>query len=115
MSEEKKVLYIVVRRPDAKYNHKWQGARMLELHTDQKAVNLIEKYRADRLFVKISTKREIICSVVVEDIQKNEDGTVVVKFNDIRTDHWVIPGEVKGNTRGYVEGPPPIPVPTNYP
>ncbi len=113
MSELQSVLYLVVKRPDPTYNHKWQGHRLLKLHTNEKAMNVIEKYRSERLFVKAFNKRDIICSVIVEDVLKNEDGTFVVKFKDIRRDHWVLPGEIKSFAGGYAEGPPPIPVPMN--
>ena len=113
MSEPAKVLYIVVKRPDPKYDHKWQGSRLLELHTTQVAVNKIEKYRNERLFVKVPTKREILCSVMVDDITKKEDGTFLIRFKDIRQDPWVLPGEVKSFAGGFAEGIPPIPVPLN--
>ena len=106
-------LYLVVKRPDAVYAHKWQGSRLLELHTNQKALKKIEKYRNERLFVKLAANREIVCSVMVEDIQKNEDGTFNVKFKDIREDLWVMPGEIRVFAGGFAEGRPPIPVPMN--
>ncbi|MGZ3721907.1 MAG: hypothetical protein ACXVA9_03180 [Bdellovibrionales bacterium] len=113
MADSNKVLYLIVKRPDATYNNKWMGSRLMELHTNQKVVNKIEKYRNDRLFVKIGAKRDIVCSVMVEDVLKNPDGTFNVKFKDIREDHWVLPGEVRSFAGGCAEGPPPIPVPMN--
>lgn len=113
LSESETVLYLVVKRPDPSYSHKWQGSRLLELHTNQKALNKIEKYRSARLFVKISSKRDIVCSVMVDDVQKNEDGTFLVKFKDIREDPWVLPGSIKSFAGGFAEGVPPIPVPLN--
>lgn len=107
------MFYLVVKRPDPKFNHKWRGSHLLELHTDQKIMNLIDKNRSERLFVKISSRRDIICSVIVDDAIKNEDGTFMVKFKEIRTDGWVLPGEIKSFAGGIVKGPPPIPVPTN--
>jgi len=111
LSEVATVLYLVVKRPDATYAHKWQGSRLLELHTHQKALNKIEKYRNERLFVKLPSSREILCSVMVEDIQKKEDGTYLVKFKDIREDAWVMPGEIRTFAGGFAEGRAPIPVP----
>jgi hypothetical protein len=111
---ETQVLYLIVKRPDPKFQHKWRGSELLEFHTSEKARSKIEKYRGERLFVKITDKRDIVCSVIVEDVIANEDGTFVVKFNDIRRDHWVVPGEIKGTAAaGFVEGRPPIPVPSN--
>lgn len=111
MSEVPKALYLVVKRPDPTYAHKWQGSRLLELHTNQKALSKIEKYKDERLFVKLASNREILCSVIVDTIQKNEDGTFLVKFKDIREDHWVMPGEIRIFAGGFAEGRPPIPVP----
>lgn len=113
MSETTKTLYLAVKRPDPNYQHKWQANRLLELHTNQKAMNMIEKYRNTRLFVKIASKRDIVCSVIVEEVVKNDDGTFNVKFNDIRCDNWVLPGAIKSFAGGFAEGPPPIPVPVN--
>lgn len=110
---EAKVLYLVVKRPDATYVHKWKGSRLLELHTNQKAMNKIEKYRNERLFVKLFSNRQILCSVMVDEVQKNEDGTFLVKFKDIREDHWVMPGEIRTFAGGFAEGRAPIPVPLN--
>jgi hypothetical protein len=113
MSEIQDVLYLIVKRPDTSFAHKWQGPHLMSFHANEKSMKLIEKHRNERLFVKVSTKREITCSVIVEDVQKNEDGTFMVNFKEIRTDHWVVPGTVRGVTRGCVEGPPPISVPMN--
>ena len=113
MSEAEKVLYLNVKRPDVAYNNKWKGARLFELHTTQKVMTKIEKYRNERLFVKLPSKRDILCSVLVEDVQKNEDGTYLIKFKDIREDHWVLPGEIVSFAGGCAEGPPPLPVPSN--
>jgi hypothetical protein len=114
LSEAETVLYLIVKRPDAKLQHKWRGSDLLEFHANEKTKNKIEKYRGQRLFVKLSTKRDIVCSVVVEDVVSNEDGTYMVKFNDIRKDHWVVPGEIKGTAAtGFVEGRAPLPVPSN--
>jgi hypothetical protein len=111
LSDLAKVLYLVVKRPDTAYAHKWSGARLLMLHTNQKAVSKIEKYRSERLFVKLASNREILCSVMVEDVKKNEDGTFHVTFKDIREDHWVLPGEIRTFAGGFAEGRAPIPVP----
>lgn len=113
LSDQEKVLYLVVKRPDPSYTHKWMGSRLLELHTNPKAAKKIEMYRNERLFVKLSTKRDICCSVMVDEIQKNEDGTHLVKFKDIREDHWILPGEIRTFAGGFAEGRPPIPVPMN--
>lgn len=113
MSETATVLYLAVKRPDPQYNHKWQGFRLLELHTNQKAMNKIEKYKTERLFVKIASKRDIVCSVIVDAVEKNADGTFLVKFKEIREDHWVLPGTIKSFAGGFAEGPAPIPVPFN--
>jgi len=114
LSETQVVLYLIVKRPDPKLRHKWRGSELLEFHTNAKAKAKIEKYRSERLFVKISTRRDIVCSVMVEDVLANEDGTFVVKFSDIRTDHWVVPGEIKGTAAaGFAEGRAPLPVPMN--
>src|SRR5882757_9705031 len=96
LSETQAVLYLIVKRPDPKCQHKWRGSELLEFHTNAKAKSKIDKFRSERLFVKISNRRDIICSVIVEDIIANEDGTFLVKFNDIRRDPWVVPGEIKG-------------------
>jgi len=50
---------------------------------------------------------------MVDDVQKNTDGTYLVKFKDIREDPWVLPGEVKSFAGGCAEGRAPIPVPMN--
>lgn len=113
VSETQNVLYLDVKRPDPKYHHKWRGSELLVLHTTQKAMDVIEKYRSERLFIKMASKRDIVCSVIVEDVLKNEDGTFMVKFRDIRRDHWVLPGGIKSFAGGLAVGPPPIPVPTN--
>jgi hypothetical protein len=112
-TETKKTLYLAIKRPDPKFNHKWRGSELLELHTNEKAMGKIEKYRNERLFVKVASKRDIICSVMVDEVQKNEDGTFLVKFKDIRRDHWILPGAIKSFAGGFAEGPPPIPVPLN--
>lgn len=111
LSDSEKVLYLAVKRPDASYSHKWKGPRLLELHTNQKAISKIEKYRDQRMFVKGSSNREIICSVMVDTVEKNEDGTFKVTFKDIREDQWVMPGEIRSFAGGFAEGRPPIPVP----
>jgi len=111
MSEPQNVLYLAVKRPDPTYKHKWRGAELLELHTNEKAKNMIEKYRSERLFVKVASKRDIVCSVIVEDIVKNEDGTFIVKFKEIRKDPWVLPGDIKSFAGGFAVGRAPIPVP----
>jgi len=49
LSDAVKVLYLVVKRPDAVYSNKWMGSRLLELHTNQKVMNKIDKYKAERL------------------------------------------------------------------
>jgi hypothetical protein len=114
VSETGLVLYLIVKRPDPKLQHKWRGSELLEFHTNSKAKNKIEKYRGERLFVKLTDRRDIVCSVIVEDVISNEDGTFIVKFNDIRKDHWVVPGEIKGTaSSGFVEGRAPLPVPLN--
>lgn len=111
MNDTKKTCYLAVKRPDPKFNHTWRGSELLDLHTIEKTIAKIEKYRAERLFVVVVSKREVICSVMVDEIQKNEDGTFLVKFKEIRRDHWVLPGAIKSFAGGIAEGPPPIPVP----
>jgi hypothetical protein len=114
VSEPETVLYLIVKRPDAKLQHKWRGSDLLEFHTNEKAKNKIEKYRGQRLFVKLSNRRDIVCSVIVEDVVTNPDGSFMVKFNEIRKDNWVVPGEIKGTAAtGFVEGRAPLPVPMN--
>jgi hypothetical protein len=113
LSETESVLYLVVKRPDGAYNHKWQGARLLVLHTNQKTLNKIEQYRTERLFIKLASNREILCSVMVDDIEKKDDGTHLVKFKDIREDPWVLPGEIRTFAGGFAVGRAPIPVPMN--
>ncbi len=113
MSEVEKVLYLVVKRPDLAYTHKWQGARLLVLHTNQKCLNKIEQHKTERLFVKLASNREILCSVLVDEIQAKEDGTHLVKFKDIREDPWVLPGEIRTFAGGFAVGRAPIPVPMN--
>ncbi len=105
--------YLAVKRPDPKFKHKWRAAELLELHTTEKVIAKIEKYRNERLFIKVGGQREIVCSVLVDEIEKNSDGTYLVKFKEIRTDHWVMPGAIKSFAGGFAEGPPPIPVPIN--
>lgn len=113
MSETEDVLYLIVKRPDTKLQHKWRGSELLEFHTNAKAKSKIDKFQGQRLFVKISNRRDIICSVIVEEIIANEDGTFLVKFNDIRRDPWVVPGEIKGTAAaGFFEGRAPVPVPS---
>lgn len=113
LSDTNTVLYLNLKRPDPTYNHKWQGFRLLELHTPAKVMSKIEKHKDERLFVKVSTKREIVCSVVVDEVVKNEDGTFTVKMKEIREDSWVLPGAIRSFAGGFAEGPPPIPVPVN--
>lgn len=113
MSELKTAGYLAVKRPDPQFQNKWQGSRLLELHTNKKVMAKIEKYRNERIFVKAAAKREISCSVMVDEVRENADGTFLVKFKDIRTDHWVVPGAIKSFAGGFTEGPPPIPVPMN--
>lgn len=114
MSEAETVLYLIVKRPDPKLNHKWQGSDLLAFHATEKAKNKIEKYRGQRMFVKLSTRRDIICSAMLEEVVDNQDGTYMVKLNEIRKDHWVVPGEIKGTAAtGFYEGRAPLPVPLN--
>ncbi|NJM10020.1 MAG: hypothetical protein HC883_03795 [Bdellovibrionaceae bacterium] len=109
VDQPENVLYLIVKRPDS--ISKWKGSRLLEFQTNQKVMNKIEKYRTERLFVKGSSKRDILCSVIVDTVVKNEDGTYLITFKDIREDHWVLPGAIKSFAGGFAEGPPPIPVP----
>ncbi len=113
MSETSKALYLMVKRPDPKGNHKWRGSELMELHTNEKAMGKIELHRNERLFVVVSTNRQIVCSVMVDEVQKNPDGTYMVKFKDIRRDNWVLPGAIRSFAGGFAEGPPPLPVPLN--
>gem|GEM_PF-5481487 len=109
--DQSTVLYLYVKRPDS--SSKWIGGRLQEFQTNQKVISKIEKHKDERMFVKASSKRDIVCSVMIDQVTKNPDGTFLVTCKEVRQDVLIMPGVIKSFAGGFAEGPPPITVPLN--
>ncbi len=109
LDESQTVLYLYVKRPDSA--SKWIGSRLQEFQTNQKVITKIEKHKDERMFVKASSKRDIVCSVMIDQVTKNPDGTFLVTCKEVRQDVVIMPGVIKSFAGGFAEGPPPITVP----
>jgi hypothetical protein len=101
-------LYLIVKRTEAQFRNKWQGKKLLELHTDQKLLTTINAHPNERIFIKLPKEGSTICCGKVEKVENEADGTFRVFFTETAEYIAVVPGSVEFHRKAYGVGADPI-------